>query len=542
MPSLITDKSYLVSFKNKFLSSFHKDYSQKIAVLVSNEYEGFSRNGGIGTYYTNLSKKLAQAGWDVWLIFCQSQDKFAGKSSVSALKYVFSTSEVTEVLNLTNHHLQMLDEFKYDFYFGYQSLTSAFFAQAIASAFPDSQIYFEFPDVNGFAYHTLQAKNSNLLHNNCRIAITIHGCFEWVYEANDSINTDDWYNQSIYREQYTFENVDLAFFPSYFLKEKIESFGWETNHAQNMPYFVGIIPVKTYNLPKKIKPEILELIGMTSNEERCYVMEYAEKEYTGQGEIVDLGCWLGSLTVSLALGLQENQEINLKDKKIHAYDNFIWKDWMNKEVIDTDLAHKYKHNQSFTDAFLEVIKPYENLIQTYVDNLEQLDWQLQKPIEFLLVDAMKSIELANNIFPKFFSFLMPEVSLVHHQDYCHYRCPWIHLIMYRLKEYFEPIIYIRNGSMVFKNIAKIPVNLLQKKYSLTDFSPQEIKDAFEYSLAIVPDSAKANIVAAKIMLFVDLGDLETAKKELNLIKEKGLYSFNNELPIVENLIEIRRNT
>ncbi len=536
MSQIITEKSYLISFKDKILEKIKEDNPEKIAVLVTNEYEGFSRNGGIGTYYTNLSQKLAKAGWDVWLIFCQSQDKFIGKSKVAALKYIFSTSEVEDVLNLTTHHLEMLNEFKNDFYFRYQSLTSSFFAQAISTAFPLSKIYFEFPEVNGFSYHTLQAKNSNLLHKNCRVALTIHGCFEWVYEANDSINSDEWYNHSIYREQYTFENVDLAFFPSYFLKEKIESFGWQTNHAQNMPYFVGIIPVKTYTLPPEIPDEINQLLGMTSCEERCYVMEYAEKEYTGVGEIVDLGCWLGSLTVPLAIGLERNKQLNKDKMIIHAYDRFIWKDWMNQEVLNTNLANKFQHNKLFVDAFYEVIKPWQNKIKTYVGDLKELDWESQKSIEYLLVDAMKNFDLANTILHKFFPCLIPNVSLVQHQDFCHYYCPWIHLIMYRFREYFEPIIYVPCTSVIFKNTKQISNDLLQKDYSFSDFSPTEMKNAFDYSLAIVPDSAKANVAAAKVMLYVHLGDLETAKKELNMIKKKGLYSLNSDLATVENII------
>jgi hypothetical protein len=243
MKKISQDKFFQISWKNKFIDDFKNTNSDKIAVLISNEYEGFSRNGGIGTYYTTLSQKLAADGWLVWLIFCQGKEKFGGKSNVSALRYVFSNAEIEDVLNLSQYHLYLLAEAKQDYYFQYQSIASFFYVQAIAAAFPQSKIYIEFPDVNGFGYHSIQAKKANLLPKNCQIAITIHGCFEWVYEANESINKDDWFNQSCYREQNSFENVDLAFFPSYFLKEKIESFGWKTNHAINRPYFIPILPI-----------------------------------------------------------------------------------------------------------------------------------------------------------------------------------------------------------------------------------------------------------------------------------------------------------
>ena len=198
---MIMLKQYAISFKSKILEQIEKHKPQKIAVLVTNEYEGFSSNGGIGTYYTTLSKKFAEQEWDIFLIFCQSEEKFAGKSHIAALKHIFSCSEVEDVLNLGSEQLSILatnkqgDGYRYE----YQSVCSLFYIQAIAATFPESKIYIEFPDVNGFGYHTIQAKKANLLGSNCIVGITIHGGFEWVFEANETLKKDDWFNQACYR-------------------------------------------------------------------------------------------------------------------------------------------------------------------------------------------------------------------------------------------------------------------------------------------------------------------------------------------------------
>lgn len=63
---------------------------------------------------------------------------------------------------------------------------------------------------------------------------------------------------------------------------------------------------------------------------------------------------------------------------------------------------------------------------------------------------MKSWELANSVLRNFFPALRPGLSLVHHQDFVHFFTPWIHLIMYRLREYFEPYAYVREGSYIFR--------------------------------------------------------------------------------------------
>ncbi|BAQ61647.1 hypothetical protein GM3708_2053 [Geminocystis sp. NIES-3708] len=535
MNNIDLNKKNQISFKSKILKQFQGEDYSKIALLISNEYEGFSRNGGIGTYYTSLSQKLAQAGWAVILILCQSDEKYAGKSHIRALKHIFSTSEVEDVLNLTEEHKFILNQAKEDYYFKYQSVANWLLSQGFSNSFKESKIYIEFPDVNGFGYDTIQAKKANLLGKNCLTNITIHGCFEWVFEANDSINKEDWFDKSCHREQVAYENVDLAFFPSFFLKNKVESYGWQTNHAHNRPYFVPIQPILTYT-KYELESQLINVLGMTSREERSYVKDYAEYYYTGQGEIVDLGCWLGSLTLPLIYGLEKNKQVNSTQIKIHAYDLFLWKQWMNAEVVGTDLENKYQNNDSFLDSFFTQINPYENKLEVYEGDLTTMTWNQDKPIEFLLVDAMKNWDLTNHVIQQFFPALITNISVVHHQDFCHYNCSWIHLIMYRLKDYFEPILYVPKGSVIFKYIKQIPSEYLQKTYSLEDFSIKEITQAFDYSLSIVPPAAKPNILAAKIMLLINLGDMMEARKELNWTKKTALYQPDTDLSIVEKLL------
>ncbi|MHC5824971.1 MAG: glycosyltransferase family 4 protein, partial [Nostoc sp.] len=66
------------------------------------------------------------------------------------------------------------------------------------------------------------------------------------------------------------------------------------------------------------------ILGMTSMEEQLFLENYAQNEYSGRGEIVELGCWFGSSTISLAMGLEANCCISNKKQHIHAYDIFIW--------------------------------------------------------------------------------------------------------------------------------------------------------------------------------------------------------------------------
>jgi len=276
---------------------------------------------------------------------------------------------------------------------------------------------------------------------------------------------------------------------------------------------------------------------MTSSQERKFVREYAAHDFTGKGAIVDLGCWLGSFTLPLATGLRENARISDRENCIHAYDLFCWQEWMNPSVARTRLAGRYKEGDNFSDAFVEQIAPVADLVAIHSGDLNQERWDPAAPIEYLLVDAMKSWELANSVTRNFFPGLRPGLSLVHHQDFAHYFTPWIHLLMYRFRRYFEPLAYIPYGSYVFAYREQIPQALLERRYSFEDFSAEEAAEAFEYSLSLlIPAAARANVIAARIMMYIHRGDWTGAQADLERARAAGL-SVEGDLALVSKLLE-----
>jgi len=257
------------------------------------------------------------------------------------------------------------------------------------------------------------------------------------------------------------------------------------------------------------------ILGMTTIEEQLFFENYAQNDYSGRGEIVELGCWLGSSTISFAMGLEANSSVTNKSQRLHAYDIFIWYSTtgMEQSVIGTPLQEKYKDGDSFLDEYLERISPWNHLIRVYPGDLAEIGWQ-QGEIECLFIDAMKSWELTNSIVKNFFPSLIPEVSLVIHQDFAHYYTSWIHLIMYRLREYLVPIEHpFICSSRAFRYVKPISDELLQAAYSFDTFSETEVEAAFDYSLEITPKKMQPNIMAAKVMHFIHVRDFEKAKLE-----------------------------
>ena len=287
-----------------------------------------------------------------------------------------------------------------------------------------------------------------------------------------------------------------------------------------------------------VRGQFENLVGMSSTQERNFVRQYAAHDFTGAGAIVDLGCWLGSLTVPLAMGLRENQRISGRDVCIHGYDSFRWEEWMNPTVAGTSWAGRYQEGDDFRDGFIEQTAPVANLISIHAGDLHQETWEPATPIEYLLIDVMKSWELTNSVIRNFFPALKPGLSLVHHQDFAHYFTPWIHLLMYRFRQYFEPLTYVPNDSFVFAYREQIPGALLEKCYGFDDFPEAETAAAFAYSLNLVPASARANIFAARVMMHIHRGDWKGAQGELDRIKAAG-NPLEKELLLVSELVEKR---
>lgn len=275
---------------------------------------------------------------------------------------------------------------------------------------------------------------------------------------------------------------------------------------------------------------------MISAAESRWAEKHIREQYSGKGEIVDLGCWLGSSTIALAKGLEANRRVIAGKHKVHAYDEFIWRDWMNLTFAGAALGDRFLPGDSFLDLFYAQTEKWTNDIEVHAGDLVEIDW-IGRPIEFLFVDVMKNWKLTHAVLRKFFPFLVPGVSVVQHQDYAHCYTPEVALVMHRLRDYFEPVCFIRHsGSMVFRNTKHIPSELLKPEYSYADFSEQECDAAFAAAQKLAGRRAQRELDLARILAIAFRGDFEPAQAELERFKS----SHGDSIPAIKN-VQIRIN-
>jgi hypothetical protein len=271
-------------------------------------------------------------------------------------------------------------------------------------------------------------------------------------------------------------------------------------------------------------------------EQECdWFRTYAADTYRGAGAMVDLGCFMGSTTICLAQGLSANRAA--KTAKIHAYDRFLWEDWMKLWWEAKGLPAPSLEGDSFLPEFLKQTSPWKDQIIVHPEDLAVSRWD-NGPIEFLLVDCMKSSDLAESIARNFFCFLVPGKSHVAHQDFAHSWTSWIHLLQFRLRDSFTVAADIPKSATLVFRYRKLFSPEAIGDLSMTAVTEEEIEATFDYSLGLVSDSKKPNVVAAKAMAYLHRGDVDRARKVVEA-NRWGTTSLGQDLEGVQRLISER---
>jgi hypothetical protein len=278
-------------------------------------------------------------------------------------------------------------------------------------------------------------------------------------------------------------------------------------------------------LPRRYKkyrqPE--GLWSMTIPYELAFCESFARECFSGRGRMVDLGCWYGATTLSLARGLKRNWRAR-NNRLIEGFDLFVWNKWMDPVADHIKMPKMYRERESFFHDVQKLLQPYKRAVRLYQQDL--MDYKpVQSPVELLFVDAMKSWALAKKIVTEFFPLLIPGVSVVVQQDFVFHDpiAATSHLLMWRLRHYFEWLHQIpRSGSVVFLCKKQIDATALPR-LEPESFSLEEIDQAYEYSRAcVVEDDRRTHVEATKLFFLIERGHYDAALKHARWLVESGI--------------------
>jgi hypothetical protein len=280
--------------------------------------------------------------------------------------------------------------------------------------------------------------------------------------------------------------------------------------------------------------EELWIFGMTAPADQKFFSDASAALKNAPGEIIDLGCWMGSTSISLAKGFEGATIRN----HVKAYDLFRWESWM-----DRNLAHTYCDylpGETFLPEVRRRLKEFSDRIVLIQADLCSYAYD-ESPIKILLVDAMKSKKLSESICRNFYPCLLPG-ALVIHQDFKHYCTPWIHILHFRLREFFTLYHVVKNGdTAAFELTVPIPLETLVKCSDLSKIDDSEVEEAFSHSLGLLEGIGLAPVAAAHVMHYVHRNEMQKAEQIFRRYQKQCVFSeaeLNDLAPHISSFLSV----
>ena len=265
--------------------------------------------------------------------------------------------------------------------------------------------------------------------------------------------------------------------------------------------------------PRRLDSDrIHQTTTMLSHAEKRLLYFLARDYHSGQGEIVDAGCFLGGSTIALAQGLL-NRPVR-SHASVHAFDLFQADPFMIQHYLP---AGEYRPGDSFLPLYEKNIDSVKGLVSVHAVDLQQFSWT-GGPIEILFIDIAKSWETNDHVVKEFFPHLIPGRSIVVQQDYVHEWCPWLHVTMEKLADYFQCLGFVEHNTMVYRLEREIPQTLLDTPIS--SYSYEEKIRLMHQSVNRFHGPERGFVECAEAVLLCELGQAETALRNLQILDNR----------------------
>lgn len=183
--------------------------------IVTFEFPGFSKNGGIGTAYGRLVKELASQKIHTTVFYLDIN----GAQSKAPSKLVRFESEYI--------HIQVI-QIPQNLFKNHSWALSSSLA-ALDELQNHNLDIIHFHDCLGFSWAASQLKKLGLGFTKSKIVLGMHGPNYWVRNANKKLITDFVEIQQSLLEKDSFENADEIVSPSKYLLEFLQNHGWTSN-------------------------------------------------------------------------------------------------------------------------------------------------------------------------------------------------------------------------------------------------------------------------------------------------------------------------
>jgi hypothetical protein len=209
--------------------------------------------------------------------------------------------------------------------------------------------------------------------------------------------------------------------------------------------------------------------------------------------------------LALAEGLAANLKIKDHEEIVYAFDKFTADDDYVVNCLHT-FGECVEASSSFLPIYLQTVSMHLKRIKILEGDLLEHHWY-GYPIEILFIDIAKTEDLNKYIVRSWFPALIPEVSIVVHQDWHMPYLPYIIVSMALLSSFFSIVEEKVDDSASFMLTRRITLESIGKLLR-NEFTPAEKIDHVDALICKFQHATKQYLLLAKSVLLLSLGERE----------------------------------
>jgi len=205
-----------------------------------------------------------------------------------------------------------------------------------------------------------------------------------------------------------------------------------------------------------LEPAVLRVPAMLGLEERQFLYYLGRDVYRGEGEMMDVGAFLGASASALAAGLRDNPRPIERRQRIHSYDFFTYGDYYAGYVS----GRVWQTGEDTLPLYRQHVEPFAELIEPIKGDICAQRWD-GRPIEILFVDFTQTWHQHEFVVRTFYPHLIPGRSVLVHQDFIFTVCYWLHIFMEHYRDCFASIDpHVWNSSAAWTVVRPLPTDAM----------------------------------------------------------------------------------
>ena len=264
----------------------------------------------------------------------------------------------------------------------------------------------------------------------------------------------------------------------------------------------------------QLPPDAVGIPTMLSKAERRLLYSLARDYASGDGALVDAGCFLGGSTAALLAGVRDRPR-RWSGPPVASYDLFRVDTYMLPKFFSGDGT--LPPGETFGPKFDAHVARFDVPHVVHEGDITTIGWD-GGPIDVLFLDVLKSWEINDAVLRDFFPSLVPGRSVIVHQDYGWGDTPWIPITVELLRDSLVLIDWMEWGSHVFFVENELPADVLENGVGNLDLDTKlELSDR---AVARAEGWVQGMLEVSRALLVAERDGSRAALAELAAIHER----------------------